>query len=205
MGQKKVLVLFLIADGSQFLEELPKILEHADGVILTNIFGSEILTEGPFPNLLELATLAKEQYPEKEIGIEIYESYNIVESTSVLNRAKRCNFDHLWSKDGSTILDKISENSVIVYGADEKNKDLPALENIKRIKESLMNQDILVVCGGHTLENVKLFIPYTDVFVIHRAAIVSIDDPYTYDASRIKAFCDLVRDLLNSSISSTSQ
>ncbi len=190
---KKVLVLFLIASHRQFLDELPKILRHgnADGVILTNLFGSEILTNGPFPNLLHLASLAKRRFSEKQVGVEIYDSKDIASTVYAINWAKSEGFDHLWCKDGNSIVDKISEDSIIVYGAD--NIDMPALENIKRIKESLLSQQTLVVCGGITLENVEQFIPYSDTLVIHSAATLGKEDPYTYNHVKINEFCKKVK------------
>ncbi len=196
MGQNKkvkVFVLFLVANHRQFLDELPKILNQgdADGVILTNMFGSEILTTGAWPNLLQLASLAKKRYPNKDIGVEIYDSINIQESMRILNWAKTNDFDMLWCKQGSIIVDKIKENHLIVSGIDEGG--IIGIEKVKTIKSTMLKQNLLVVTGGLTSENVLQFIPHVDMLVVHRPAIIDTNHPYSYDVHKIKSLCEIVR------------
>lgn len=193
--RKKIIVLFLIENRYQFLNEITKILNQggADGIILTGKFGSELKTNGPYPSILHLASLAKSRFPDKEVGVEVYDIENNIENKNILKWSKVNNLDMLWFKNGNFIDDRIAVNSKILYIPDKEH--LPTGEQVMEIKNAQKESESLVLCGNITLDNIGNYVKYADAFVVHRAVTVSLGEPYTYEPKKIKTICEKVSDL----------
>jgi len=229
---KKVIVLFSIKNSQQFFTEMPKILNYggADGMILTNLFKSNIHFKSPYPNmvqfleiakernpekeigvevngtehgygrLFEIAGIAKEKFPFKSIGVEVEDSKNIFTSEHVITESSKRKLDKLWCRHEGTTVDRLNPNSVIIQSKDMYT--LPDLETVRNTKESLMPQQSLVLVGDFSVENVDQYIEYFDTVVIYNSFVT--DGSHSYDSKKIKTFCQMVKGTLPSSVPATS-